>query len=48
VREAVLPALRHRIIRNFEAEGEGIEPDELLQRILEEIPEAVGAAAEAG
>ncbi len=49
VRDAVLPSLRHRIIVNFEAEGEGISADELLARILEEVPEATSAlAAEAG
>ena len=49
VREAILPALRHRLIRNFEAEGEGLEADDLLAQILEEIPETTSAvAAEAG
>ena len=49
VREAILPALRHRLIRNFEAEGEGLEADDLLKQILEEIPETTSAvAAEAG
>jgi len=49
VHDAVMGALRHRIILNFEAEGEGITPDEVLARILAEVPETTSAvAAEAG
>ncbi len=49
VRDSILPALRHRLIRNFEAEGEGLEADDLLGRILDEVPETTSAvAAEAG
>ena len=49
VRDAVLGAMRHRIILNFEAEGEGVTPDEVLARILEEVPETTSSvAAEAG
>lgn len=33
------PALRHRIILNFEGEAEDINTDELIDNILEEIPE---------
>jgi MoxR-like ATPase len=39
IRAAVLPALRHRIILNFDAEAEGIEPDAILSSVLEETPE---------
>jgi len=46
VRRAVLPALRHRVIANFEAEGEGLGPAALLGRILDEVPEQVGAVAD--
>lgn len=31
---AALPALRHRIILNFEGEAEGISPDEILREVL--------------
>ncbi|HYE98981.1 MAG TPA: MoxR family ATPase [Planctomycetota bacterium] len=41
IREAAYPALRHRMILNFEAEAEGIRPDTLLEKILAEIPEGV-------
>jgi len=39
VRRVYLPAMRHRIIVNFEAQAEGIEPDGLLLEILEKVPE---------
>jgi len=39
VRRVYLPALRHRIIVNFEAQAEGIEPDKVLLELLEKVPE---------
>ncbi len=39
VRAVVKPALRHRIILNFEGEAEGIERDAILDRILETVKE---------
>jgi MoxR-like ATPase len=33
----VLPALRHRLILNFEALGEGVTPDEIVQEILQTV-----------
>ena len=39
VRRVFLPALRHRVILNFEAQAEGIETDEVLLNILEKLPE---------
>ncbi|HUS58671.1 MAG TPA: MoxR family ATPase [Planctomycetota bacterium] len=38
VRESVLPALRHRLILNFEGEAEGVSADDILRQILEEVP----------
>jgi MoxR-like ATPase len=38
-RRVNLPALRHRIILNFEAQAEGIEPDKVLLQLLEKVPE---------
>ena len=38
VRESVLPALRHRIILNFEGEAEGIIADDILTQVLDEVP----------
>jgi MoxR-like ATPase len=39
VRRVYLPALRHRVIVNFEAQAEGIEPDKVLLELLEKVPE---------
>lgn len=39
IRHVVLPALRHRVILNFEGEAERIDPDEILKAILEWVPE---------
>lgn len=39
VRRVFLPAMRHRVILNFEAEAEGIEPDQVLIEILKGVPE---------
>ena len=41
IRQAARPALRHRLILNFEAQAEGISPDGVIEAILEEVrPEA--------
>jgi MoxR-like ATPase len=34
---AALPALRHRIILNFEAQAEGISPDDIIRQVIETI-----------
>ena len=39
VRRVYLPALRHRVILNFEAEAENIDPDNVLIEILKAVPE---------
>jgi MoxR-like ATPase len=39
VRRVALPAMRHRILVNFEAQAEGIEPDRVLLELLEKVPE---------
>ncbi|HEY4232582.1 MAG TPA: MoxR family ATPase [Lacipirellulaceae bacterium] len=39
VRRVYLAALRHRVILNFEAEAEGINPDKVLLEILQKVPE---------
>jgi hypothetical protein len=38
-----VPVLRHRIIANYNALGEGIEPDAIVQRIVESVGEPVAA-----
>ena len=47
IRQVALPALRHRLILNFEGEAEGITTDEIISDILEQVgremaPRAVG------
>lgn len=39
IRAVAPPVLRHRIITNFNAEAEGIKPDDLIQHLIEIIPE---------
>jgi MoxR-like ATPase len=39
VRFVALPALRHRIILNFEAEAEGVTGDSIIRDILHNVPE---------
>ena len=39
VRRVFLPAMRHRVILNFEAQAEGVETDHVLLEILEQLPE---------
>jgi MoxR-like ATPase len=50
VRGAVHPALRHRILLNFEGEAEGIKTDQTIDAILKAVPEgkAEKAAVSAG
>lgn len=40
VRVSSVPALRHRILLNFEGEAEGISTDAVIDEILEQIPES--------
>jgi MoxR-like ATPase len=39
VRAVALPALRHRVLLNFEAEAQRVDADTILARILEWVPE---------
>jgi MoxR-like ATPase len=39
VHRTYLPAMRHRIILNFEAQAEGIEADTVLLKLLEDVPQ---------
>ncbi|MCZ6681550.1 MAG: MoxR family ATPase [Planctomycetota bacterium] len=39
IRDVVRPALRHRIIRNFEAEAEGISTDSVIESLLDVVAE---------
>jgi MoxR-like ATPase len=39
IRRVYLPAMRHRVILNFEAAAEGIEPDQVLSEVIKRVPE---------
>ncbi len=41
VRRVFLPAMRHRVILNFEAQAEGVTPDQVLLEILDKVSEKV-------
>ncbi len=45
VQQVFLPAMRHRILLNFEGEAEGIDPDDILHDVLDKTPTTVEAAA---
>ena len=48
VRKVYLPALRHRILLNFEAQAENIPSDAVLEQVLKEVKEKeAGVAARA-
>jgi MoxR-like ATPase len=42
VRATAVPALRHRILRSFEGEAEGVAEDKILEEILKKLPESKG------
>ena len=42
IRAVTKPALRHRVLLNFEAEAERIETDSILQTILDSVEEPKG------
>jgi MoxR-like ATPase len=41
VRAVVHPALRHRVLLNFEGEAEGVKTDQVIDAIIKAVPEAV-------
>jgi MoxR-like ATPase len=45
VRRVALPALRHRLIPNFEAEADGLSTDAIVTRLLDEVPEVSASVA---
>ncbi|MCK6483472.1 MAG: MoxR family ATPase [Phycisphaerae bacterium] len=45
VHRVYLPALRHRLLLNFEAQAEGLESDAVLNDIVQKVPTATEAAA---
>jgi MoxR-like ATPase len=45
VRAVAHPALRHRIGLNFEADAQGLDPDAIIDLLLDEVPEVEGRVA---
>ncbi|HNQ24706.1 MAG TPA: MoxR family ATPase [Phycisphaerae bacterium] len=45
VQKVYLPAMRHRVLLNFEGEAEGVSTDEVLREIVEKTPTMTEAAA---
>jgi len=45
IRAVALPAMRHRLILNFEAEAEGMTADHIIGKVLQEVPEDAAAVA---
>jgi MoxR-like ATPase len=41
VRKVYLPALRHRILLNFEAQAENVPADNVLAQVIQDVPETV-------
>src|SRR6185312_5114566 len=41
IKETIIPAMRHRIILNFEGEAEGITTDMVLEKVIAETPTQV-------
>jgi MoxR-like ATPase len=39
VRKVAIPVLRHRISTNFQAQAEGLETDEIIQKLVAVVPE---------
>jgi MoxR-like ATPase len=48
IRAVAFPVLRHRIMTNFNAEAEGIKPDDIIRRLIETIPLDENEAAQSG
>ena len=42
IRSVVMPALRHRILLNFEGEAEHVDTDDILREIIKDVPESTG------
>lgn len=39
VRKIAIPVLRHRVSTNFQAQAEGMTPEDVINRLVEEVPE---------
>jgi MoxR-like ATPase len=41
IKEVVIPAMRHRVILNFEGEAEGITTDMVLEKVISDTPQTI-------
>jgi MoxR-like ATPase len=48
IQDVAVPAMRHRLILNFEAEAEGLTTDAVLEKVIAEVPTTVEEAVGAG
>ncbi|MBI3837207.1 MAG: MoxR family ATPase [Planctomycetia bacterium] len=48
IRAVAFPVLRHRIMTNFNAEAEGVKPDDIIRQLIETIPLDENEAAGSG
>ena len=39
IRKVAIPVLRHRISTNFQAQAEGLSPEQIISRLMDEVPE---------
>jgi MoxR-like ATPase len=46
IRAAAHPVLRHRLITNFNAEADGVTPDDIIDRLIEEVDVHAGGGVE--
>jgi MoxR-like ATPase len=48
VKDVTIPAMRHRVLLNFEGEAEGITTDMVLEKIIADTPQTIEADLVAG
>jgi MoxR-like ATPase len=48
IRSVAQPVLRHRIVTNFNAEAEGIKPDDIILRLIKQLPVEDGEEQSSG
>jgi len=48
VKDVTIPAMRHRVLLNFEGEAEGITTDMVLEKIVADTPQTIEADLVAG
>jgi MoxR-like ATPase len=48
IRSVAYPVLRHRIMTNFNAEAEGVKPDDIIRQLIDIIPTDENEAAQSG